>query len=158
MGDVDLFELNEAFAAQSLAVVKELGVDTSKVSPCNPTNICTGKINDLLFKYASATYSEVQDIVIIHVQCHVSTTQDPNTIYDQCSTSIVSRLTLTEVPLLLATLWGRLDVGFWSLCSTPSPEQEERGAWQHFASEEEWVLLFVWRELIRFLNTIIYTP
>jgi len=29
---VDLFELNEAFAAQSLAVVKELGVDSSKVN------------------------------------------------------------------------------------------------------------------------------
>ncbi len=31
MGDVDLFELNEAFSAQSLAVVKELGLDTNKV-------------------------------------------------------------------------------------------------------------------------------
>ena len=31
VGDVDLFELNEAFAAQSLAVVRELGVDPSKV-------------------------------------------------------------------------------------------------------------------------------
>lgn len=31
MEDVDLFELNEAFAAQSLAVVKELGLDVSKV-------------------------------------------------------------------------------------------------------------------------------
>ena len=30
--DVDLFELNEAFAAQSLAVMKELGVDPSKVA------------------------------------------------------------------------------------------------------------------------------
>ena len=29
--DVDMFELNEAFAAQSLAVVKELGVDPKKV-------------------------------------------------------------------------------------------------------------------------------
>lgn len=29
--DVDLFELNEAFAAQSLAVVKELGLDANKV-------------------------------------------------------------------------------------------------------------------------------
>jgi acetyl-CoA acetyltransferase len=27
IGDVDLFELNEAFAAQSIAVVRELGVD-----------------------------------------------------------------------------------------------------------------------------------
>ena len=29
--DVDVFELNEAFAAQSLAVIKELGVPESKV-------------------------------------------------------------------------------------------------------------------------------
>jgi acetyl-CoA C-acetyltransferase len=32
IGDVDLFELNEAFAAQSLAVVRELGVDPEKVN------------------------------------------------------------------------------------------------------------------------------
>ena len=31
VGDVDVFELNEAFAAQSLAVVKELGIDSEKV-------------------------------------------------------------------------------------------------------------------------------
>lgn len=30
--DIDLFELNEAFAAQSVAVVRELGLDTSKVN------------------------------------------------------------------------------------------------------------------------------
>ncbi len=29
---MDLFELNEAFSAQSLAVVKELGLDASKVT------------------------------------------------------------------------------------------------------------------------------
>ena len=29
--DVDLFEINEAFAAQSCAVVKELGLDKAKV-------------------------------------------------------------------------------------------------------------------------------
>ena len=28
---MDLYELNEAFAAQSLAVIKELGLDKSKV-------------------------------------------------------------------------------------------------------------------------------
>lgn len=28
---MDLFELNEAFAAQSLAVIKELGLDATKV-------------------------------------------------------------------------------------------------------------------------------
>jgi acetyl-CoA acetyltransferase len=32
VSDVDLFELNEAFASQSLAVVKELGVDKDKVN------------------------------------------------------------------------------------------------------------------------------
>ena len=32
--EVDLFELNEAFAAQSLAVVKELGVPAEKVNVC----------------------------------------------------------------------------------------------------------------------------
>ena len=31
---MDLFELNEAFAAQSLAVIKELGIDTAKVNVC----------------------------------------------------------------------------------------------------------------------------
>ena len=30
--DIDLFELNEAFAAQSLAVVSELGIDAHKVN------------------------------------------------------------------------------------------------------------------------------
>ena len=30
--DVDLFELNEAFASQSLAVVKSLGADENKVN------------------------------------------------------------------------------------------------------------------------------
>ena len=34
LDDVDLFELNEAFAAQSLAVVKELGVPKEKVNVC----------------------------------------------------------------------------------------------------------------------------
>jgi acetyl-CoA C-acetyltransferase len=33
LGDVDLFELNEAFAAQSLAVVQELGIDAERVNP-----------------------------------------------------------------------------------------------------------------------------
>jgi acetyl-CoA acyltransferase len=32
LSDIDLFELNEAFAAQSLAVVKELGIDKSKLN------------------------------------------------------------------------------------------------------------------------------
>jgi acetyl-CoA C-acetyltransferase len=30
--DIDLFELNEAFAAQALAVARELGLDASKVN------------------------------------------------------------------------------------------------------------------------------
>ncbi len=32
LGDIDLFELNEAFASQSLAVIRELGLDTAKVN------------------------------------------------------------------------------------------------------------------------------
>jgi len=32
IGDVDLFELNEAFAAQSVAVMRELGLDPAKVN------------------------------------------------------------------------------------------------------------------------------
>lgn len=32
LGDIDLFELNEAFASQSLAVIRELGLDSSKVN------------------------------------------------------------------------------------------------------------------------------
>jgi acetyl-CoA C-acetyltransferase len=32
MSDIDLFELNEAFAAQSLAVVRELSIDPAKVN------------------------------------------------------------------------------------------------------------------------------
>lgn len=32
MNDIDLFELNEAFASQSLAVIKETGIDPSKVN------------------------------------------------------------------------------------------------------------------------------
>jgi acetyl-CoA acyltransferase len=33
LDDIDWFELNEAFAAQSLAVIKELGLDPAKVNP-----------------------------------------------------------------------------------------------------------------------------
>jgi acetyl-CoA acyltransferase len=33
IGSIDLFELNEAFASQSLAVVRELGLDGTKVNP-----------------------------------------------------------------------------------------------------------------------------
>jgi acetyl-CoA C-acetyltransferase len=32
IGDIDLFELNEAFASQSIAVVRELGIDAAKVN------------------------------------------------------------------------------------------------------------------------------
>jgi len=35
LADVDLFELNEAFASQSLAVIKELDINPDKVS-----NLC----------------------------------------------------------------------------------------------------------------------
>lgn len=33
LGDIDVFELNEAFAAQSLAVIRKLGLDMDKVNP-----------------------------------------------------------------------------------------------------------------------------
>jgi acetyl-CoA acyltransferase len=33
LDDIDLFELNEAFAAQSLAVIRELGLDEGKINP-----------------------------------------------------------------------------------------------------------------------------
>jgi acetyl-CoA acyltransferase len=33
LNNIDVIELNEAFAAQSLAVIKELDIDTSKVNP-----------------------------------------------------------------------------------------------------------------------------
>jgi acetyl-CoA C-acetyltransferase len=33
LADIDLFELNEAFAAQSLAVIRELGIDQTRINP-----------------------------------------------------------------------------------------------------------------------------
>ena len=33
LDDIDVIELNEAFAAQSLAVVQELGIDKTKLNP-----------------------------------------------------------------------------------------------------------------------------
>jgi acetyl-CoA acyltransferase len=33
LSDIDVFELNEAFAAQSLAVIKEAGIDPDKINP-----------------------------------------------------------------------------------------------------------------------------
>ena len=33
INDIDRFELNEAFASQSLAVIKTMDLDTSKISP-----------------------------------------------------------------------------------------------------------------------------
>ena len=33
LADIDLFELNEAFAAQSLAVIRELGIDPDRINP-----------------------------------------------------------------------------------------------------------------------------
>ena len=32
LGNIDLIELNEAFASQSLAVIRELGLDTTKLN------------------------------------------------------------------------------------------------------------------------------
>jgi len=33
LGDIDVIELNEAFAAQSLAVIRELGIDEERLNP-----------------------------------------------------------------------------------------------------------------------------
>jgi acetyl-CoA acyltransferase len=70
LSDIDIFELNEAFAAQSLAVLKELGIDESKVNldggaialghPLGTSGVrITGKAASLLKrekkKYALAT-------------------------------------------------------------------------------------------------------
>ena len=33
LSDIDLIELNEAFASQSIACIRELGLDTSKINP-----------------------------------------------------------------------------------------------------------------------------
>ena len=44
--EVDLYELNEAFAAQSLAVVKDLGLDSNKVQ----------KQQKMLIKSINCTY------------------------------------------------------------------------------------------------------
>jgi acetyl-CoA C-acetyltransferase len=41
LGDIDLFELNEAFAAQSIAVVRDLGLPADKVNP-NGSGISLG--------------------------------------------------------------------------------------------------------------------
>ncbi len=41
IGDVDIWEANEAFAAQALSVVKELGLDPEKVNP-NGSGISLG--------------------------------------------------------------------------------------------------------------------
>ncbi len=57
--EIDIFELNEAFASQSLAVVKELGIDRKKLNPhggaialghplgCSGARIMATLINDL---------------------------------------------------------------------------------------------------------------
>lgn len=48
--EVDLYELNEAFAAVSVAVNKELGIDASKVN-VNGGAIALGKTIFLLFSF-----------------------------------------------------------------------------------------------------------
>jgi acetyl-CoA acetyltransferase family protein len=59
LSDIDVFELNEAFAAQSLAVVQELGIDEEKLNPhggaialghplgCTGARLITTLLNDL---------------------------------------------------------------------------------------------------------------
>jgi acetyl-CoA acetyltransferase len=59
LADIDVIELNEAFAAQSLAVIRELGLDEEKVNPhggaialghplgCTGARIIGALLNDL---------------------------------------------------------------------------------------------------------------
>ena len=55
--DVDLFEVNEAFATQSVAVVKELGLDASKVELFHPC--------DLFFMFPEERFSSAVDNAVI---------------------------------------------------------------------------------------------
>jgi acetyl-CoA acetyltransferase len=60
INDIDIVELNEAFASQSLAVVKELGIDRKRLNPhggaialghplgCSGARIMATLINDLI--------------------------------------------------------------------------------------------------------------
>lgn len=60
IGDIDIIELNEAFAAQALAVIKDLGIDRNKLNPnggaialghplgCSGARIMATLINDLI--------------------------------------------------------------------------------------------------------------
>lgn len=62
LSDIDIIELNEAFAAQSLAVVKELGIDQEKLNPhggaialghplgCSGARLIATLVNDLQTK------------------------------------------------------------------------------------------------------------
>jgi acetyl-CoA acetyltransferase len=59
LSDIDVIELNEAFAAQSLAVMRELGIDEDKLNPhgaaialghplgCTGARIVGALVNDL---------------------------------------------------------------------------------------------------------------
>ena len=39
LNDIDLFEINEAFAAQSIAVIRELNIDENKVNAVSYTHL-----------------------------------------------------------------------------------------------------------------------
>ena len=52
MSDVDLFELNEAFASQSLAVVRELGVDQVSLF-YNSFMLTAARQNKVVFSFLS---------------------------------------------------------------------------------------------------------
>ena len=47
MADVDMMELNEAFAAQSIAVIRELGVDPQKVKySAQQNDVCMYRVSE----------------------------------------------------------------------------------------------------------------
>jgi acetyl-CoA acetyltransferase len=52
VSDVDLFELNEAFASQSLAVVRELGVDQVSLF-YNSFMLTAARQNKVVFSFVS---------------------------------------------------------------------------------------------------------
>ena len=59
LGDIDVIELNEAFAVQNLAVIRELGIDEERLNPhggavalghplgCTGTRLIATLLNDL---------------------------------------------------------------------------------------------------------------
>ena len=81
LDDIDLFEINEAFAAQSLAVINELGLKPEKVNinggaislghPIGASGITNDKIVFSLLRSNICTYLYVFINVFIHFRFEV---------------------------------------------------------------------------------------